>query len=763
MQEHSQYQDIVLIGGGHSHAIVLQKWAEKPLPGARLTLVSPQVQSAYSDMLPGMIAGHYSYNQIQIDLPRLCRAAGARFIHACAHQINLAERKISLLGRPDLDFDLLSLDVGATPNRSIGGSELAIPIKPSSHFHRYWQQLKQQILTDHKPLKLGVVGGGVGGCELAMAMAWALEEQVYSGRVELHVLQAGHKIPQGYPLFARRLVAREFARLRVHAHRNWRVSEITHRGVHSDEGQFLPLDKVVLCTEASAPPWLAESDLVLDEDGFLLTDDCLRAQGQRHIFAAGDVASIHSRPAPKSSASALQQGRVLYHNLRATLLNRPLKHFRPRHTAPTLLTCGSRRAIAAHSGLAAAGSLLWRAKDYFNRQFVHKINALGAASVPGSAWPEFLRAGSLRPGQQLNSRRLASAISQALPVGACDFALPSTTPLNVPAGKSLIQHTQQLCAPVSDPWLFGRLAALHTLSPLLTARAQPVSAQALVSLPQGAPEIARRDLRQLLDGAQKELEQHQCALSGGSNSGGGSLQLGLIINALADRQSPAGAAGARAGDCLILSKPLGNGTLLAAHAQGYGRARWHQQAVDTMLQSNAPAAEVFASHGASSVVTVASRGLLGHLLELLQWRQNLRSDATGQTSLLGASLFADALPLLAGASYCAQKGIQPNLYRDNARAFGALQNPAAWQADIYLPLLADPQFCGGLLATVPAESADACIAALHAAGCYHSAVVGFIDELPADSDQFHLAPQPVHLTRNGDWKKMAERYSEPVS
>ncbi|WP_226666733.1 selenide, water dikinase SelD [Microbulbifer aggregans] len=762
MQEHSQYQDIVLIGGGHSHAIVLQKWAENPLPGARLTLVSPLIQSAYSDMLPGMIAGHYRYNDIQIDLPRLCRAAGARFIHACAHQINLADRTVSLLGRPDLPFDLLSLDVGATPNRNIPGSELAIPIKPISHFHRYWQQLKQQIHTNHQPFKLGVVGGGASGCELAMAMAWALEEQVYSGRVELHVLQAGQKIPQDYPLLARSLVAREFARLKVLAHRNWRVSEITPHGVHSDEGQFLALDKVVLCTEASAPPWLTESELVLDDSGFLLTDDCLRAQGQRHIFASGDVASIHSNPAAKSSATALQQGRVLYHNLRATLLNRPLKHFRPTRAALSVLSCGNRRAIATHSGLATVGRLIWLAKDYSNREFVRRINAQASTPAPVNSWPDFLRGSALRPGQRIISRRLAMATNQPLASGANESLPPTATPLNVPAGKSLIQHSQQLRAPVSDPWLFGRLAALHTLSPLFAAQAQPINAQALVTLPQGAPEIARRDLRQLLDGAQKELDRYHCALSGGNNSEGTSLQLGLIINALADRQAVPDATGARAGDCLILSKPIGNGALLAADAQGRGRARWLQPALDAMLQSNAPSAEVFANHKASAVTTVANLGLLGHLLEILQWRQSIRSDEQGHSRLLGASLFADALPLLPGASYCAEKGFQATSYRDNARAFGALQNPAAWQADTYLPLLADPQFCGGLLATVPAESTDACITALHAAGSYHAAVIGFIDELPVGGDQFHCAPQPVHLARNGDWKKMAERYSELV-
>ncbi len=368
-------QDVVLIGGGHGHLELLRRWAINPVADVRLTLVSSQVVSTYSPMMPGMIAGQYSLSDIHIDLARLCRAAGARFIQACAHNIDPEQNRVSLLGQPDLSFDFLSLAVGATSCHRIPGAEHAIPVKPIGQFLRYWEQLRQQISSERRPLKLGVIGGGAGGFELAMAMASALEEPVYSGRVEIHLVHAGNKTPAGYPLLARQLAAREMGRLKVYSHNRWRVAEITARGIYSDEGRFIPIDKALLCTEPTAPPWLTQTGIAVDERGFVQVDDDLRSHSHPHIFAVGDIAST-SRQLPKSAAEACNQGATLFHNLCAALRAQPLKPYRPRRQWLRLLSCGSSGAIAACGGLAAAGPAFAHCKEFLERRFINRISQL---------------------------------------------------------------------------------------------------------------------------------------------------------------------------------------------------------------------------------------------------------------------------------------------------------------------------------------------------------------------------------------------------
>ncbi|SDJ98143.1 selenide, water dikinase SelD [Microbulbifer yueqingensis] len=763
MQQNPYYQDVVLVGGGHSHAIVLQMWAMNPLPGVRLTLVSPQVQTAYSGMLPGLVAGHYSLDETHIDLVRLCRAAGARFIRASARRIDPVNRRISLEGRPDLEYDLVSLDVGSGPVCELPGAEHAVPVKPISRFHHFWQELRERVRSTREQVRIGVVGGGAGGCELAMAIAWSLEEQLYSGRVEVHLVHGGKQVPEGYPPLARRLVARELQRLGIAVHRDWRVQEITAQGLRGEDDRTLALEEVVLCTHAGAHPWLADCGLALDARGFVRVDDKLRAEGFSNVFAAGDTASFVSSPLPKAGVYAVRQGPVLFHNLRASLTEQQLRSYRPQRHFLSLLSCGDKRAVASRNGAAVAGSALWHWKDRIDRKFMQRFAELPvdmdeARGTPFSFLPSRRPAAvrerggaalarmrcngcGAKVGADILHRALQQLPRQQSPVllrGAGDDAAV----MELPPGQLLVQSSDQLRAPVDDPWIFGRLATLHALSDLFAMHAQPATAQLLATLPVAAAELVQRDLQQLLDGAIFELNRHDCALSGGHTAEGTEMQLGLTVNGLADAGQLLEKTGAQVGDRLILAKPLGVGTILAAEGAGAAHPRWVQAAMDTMLQSNAEAARIFGHYGAHALTDITGFGLLGHLLEML-----------AGPPACGAVLVADQLPLIEGAPECADAGWLSSLHPQNARFYDRVQNPRDWQPLPHWALLADPQTCGGLLAAVPADRADDCLRELHRAGYSNAATIGAVTELAGE------AP-PIELQRSATSKRPALQKTE---
>src|ERR1700741_4360024 len=107
--------DIVLVGGGHAHVHVLTAFAMRPEPGVRLTLIARELATPYSGMLPGVVAGLYTVDEAHIDLVRLAAATGTRLIHAQACGTDRVNKRVELVGRPPVAYDLLSIDVGITP------------------------------------------------------------------------------------------------------------------------------------------------------------------------------------------------------------------------------------------------------------------------------------------------------------------------------------------------------------------------------------------------------------------------------------------------------------------------------------------------------------------------------------------------------------------------------------------------------------------------------------------------------------------------
>src|SRR5271168_778864 len=123
--------DILLLGAGHAHVEVLRRFAMRPEPGVRLTLIGREPETPYSGMLPGVIRGDYAPREAHIDLAPLAAAAGARLILGAAVSIQLEARTVTVSGRPDMPFDLLSINTGGEPEASPGGG---IAVKPIGRF-----------------------------------------------------------------------------------------------------------------------------------------------------------------------------------------------------------------------------------------------------------------------------------------------------------------------------------------------------------------------------------------------------------------------------------------------------------------------------------------------------------------------------------------------------------------------------------------------------------------------------------------------------
>jgi len=170
----SWHNDLVLLGGGHSHALALLMMAMRPDPTTRITLVSLDSHTPYSGMLPGLLAGHYTFAETHIDLRTLCKQLGVRFIAARATGVDTERRQLLLAGRPALPFDVLSIDIGSQPGlHAVPGAEAyATGVKPVHSFYQRWLALEDRFAAsdDNEEFTVLLVGGGAGSVELALAM-----------------------------------------------------------------------------------------------------------------------------------------------------------------------------------------------------------------------------------------------------------------------------------------------------------------------------------------------------------------------------------------------------------------------------------------------------------------------------------------------------------------------------------------------------------------------------------------------------------------
>jgi selenide,water dikinase len=186
--------------------------------------------------------------------------------------------------------------------------------------------------------------------------------------------------------------------------------------------------------------------------------------------------------------------------------------------------------------------------------------------------------------------------------------------------------------------------------------------------------------------------------------------------------------GMQPGDKLIVTKPIGTGTLFAADMRQKAKGRWIENALASMVQSNLDGAKCLFEHDATACTDVTGFGLLGHLVEM------------AKPSEVDVELDLNAIPILDGALEMVEAGIFSSLQPQNIRLRRAVRNGEEAAIDSRYPLIYDPQTAGGLLASVPGELADGCVAELKKLGYPHTAVIG---EITPQSD--HLEPIVVKI------------------
>ncbi len=709
---------IVLIGGGHSHVTVIKMFGMRPDPGVVITVIAKEIEAPYSGMLPGFVAGHYTYDQCHIDLVRLVNWAGARLIHGTATGIDRATRQVSIEGRPPLTYDLLSIDVGITPLLSgiDGASEYGIAVKPVSTFAARWQALEKAALAPDGPRRIAQVGAGAAGFELVLAIRHRLRERAPAAGIDpdgfSFALVAGSQLLPTHNARARRLARAEIEAQGVELIENDGAVRIAPRVLHLASGRTLAADAVLLATQAGPAGWFETSGLTQDPAGFIAVRPTLQLLDDDDVFAVGDCATVIDHPREKSGVFAVRQGPPLTENLRLRVRGIPARPYVPQKNFLTLLSTGPRHAIAARNGLALSGNIIWRWKDRIDRAFMDMFNALPAMPSTAGADADEMRCSGCAA--KVGPVTLSRALDRL--GGGGSRARDDAAVIDDGGDRLRLETVDFFRAFWPEPYLFGEIAANHAMNDIYAMGGVPTHALANVVLPFAEPRRTEEDLFQLLAGAKAAFDRVDVPVVGGHSSEGQELAAGFFVSGSVGRDDLLGKSGLKPGDRLILTRPIGTGILFAALMRGRAQATAIAAALAVMRQSNGSVAQVMRAYRPSAATDVTGFGLAGHLLEMLS-----ASDVTAQIDLPRIPLYSTVLTL-------GRDGITSSLLPENSRLGSSLGGPPAADAHV-LAILFDPQTAGGFLFGVPATEADACVAAIRAAGASDAAIIGTVDRV----------------------------------
>ncbi len=731
-------------------------WQLQPIPDASLTLLSPFPCATYSGMLPGTLAGNYSPSDMEIDLYQLTKFAGVNLVIDEAISLDAAAKEVRFRERPPMSFEVASIGVGSVPRQMerLRTHPGFVPIKPMfTSLQRLDAAIHQQ--SSH-PISIAVIGGGAAGLEVAMCAEHRVRKAQGSAHVTL--VDAHTRILKGFRERTIRLAERELMDRGIDLRCGGRVIGHDDLNLMFEDGQTLAADIAIWVTGACPPEFLQHVNLAKSESGFLKVRHTLQSIENDAVFVVGDAAELDGESIDRAGVYAVRQGPILWQNLNRSLKGQPLIGYKPQRDFLRLLATGDGRAIAQWKWFSGIGSHWWKLKDRIDSKFMkmHRASDNMTPSIRKSPAVKIPASPSAHSNMDVSSKdgaakmrcrgcggktsaRVLNSVLWKLrtewPSAPSGFLQSDDTAV-LPSGFANSAATNAVSvdyfpAFLDDPWLTGRISAVHALSDLWASGVRPTAAVAMVTLPEGSLEQQSELLHFVLSGAVRELTAANAVLVGGHTTNGDELSVGFTVFGSAPTISreasemrgalPFSKANLRPGQLLILTKPIGTGVILAANERHLAEGRSVTSAISMMLNSNQRASAIASEAGVSAATDVTGFGLAGHLTEMCQ------------QSGVSVKLNLRDIPLLPGTSVLIADGIRSSLHDENMAAVeDFLINCTAvdQQNDVFLRMQAifDPQTSGGLLLGVENLAANQVVLELIAAGYPDAAIIGSVTD-----------------------------------
>lgn len=691
--------DLVLIGGGHSHLSVLMKLSKKPLNGNRITLITNEIDTPYSGMIPGYIEGIYSWRDSHIDLYRLCLKLNVRFIHAEVERVSAHEKEIYFKDRPKIKFDVLSINTGIqSNNREIkGAAKYCLPVKPIS-------KLTNNFLNKITNFKsIAFIGGGAGSVELALAIKKRFLN--INQDIKITIITGKRGLLSTFPQKTKLTSLKTLEKFKIDIIEYKRVLEVKPKQIILSDKSMLKIDKAILSTNSMTPKWLAKSDILLTKDNYILVNKSFQTN-YKYVFASGDVIDFNNQNLKKAGVFAVRSGKPLAINIRKFILGKKLVEYKFNKNYLALIGTSKRSAIATKYNLTFNSRFFFYLKKYIDQNFIKKfsdfrirkkftLDALktDVLNIFVKHKEKITDENDIMQCKGCAAKVPLNALKQALPK---DIVSTSEDAVSVPGQPELYQTVDMISSIITDPFLLGKIAANHSISDMVSVNSKITSAMMILQLPLSKTEINSRDLEQVLLGANEIFKTIDCPLIGGHTMIGKDKDPIIGFSILGQKQKKIKIMKNRrkikTKDLLILTEKIGSGLIFAGINNYLIDSYFQIDVIKQMIKGNLNFGKISNQLNILSMTDITGFGLANHLLNLIK-RDNSKT---------GLTIYPNKIPLFEGVNECLNKDIKSSLFKSN---YDIAQKDIIYKRDKSKldNILYDPQTVGGIAFIIPQE------------------------------------------------------------
>ena len=686
--------DLVLIGGGHSHIMLMMELSKKPIQGNRITLISKEIDTPYSGMIPGFIEGIYTWRETHIDLYKLCFKLNIRFIHSEVLEISAINKEIILKNRPKIKFDVLSINTGIqSSNKTIKvAHKYCVPVKPIS-------KLSNNFLTEIKTNNnIAFIGGGPASVELALGLRKRFKNT--KSNLKISIITGKNGLLSSFPNKTRKAAKQTLQNAQIDVIEKVEVIEVQKDTLILSDKTKLKIDKSILSTNGMAPEWIKKSDIILNRNNFIIVNNKFQTN-YNYVFAAGDIVDFNNQNLSKSGVYAVKSGKPLARSIRGFIQKKIPVPYKFNKNYLSIIGLSNGLAIATKYNFTFTSRFSFLLKKLIDQKFVKKFNDLNQDNnyIFRNLFKVFnviIQNNKNIPSYQMQCRGCAAKVdfNSLKTTLSKEIITTSEDAININNYPKLYQSVDMISSIVSDPYLLGKIAANHAISDIIAVNSKLISALMILQLPFSNSEINSRDLEQVTSGATEVLKLANCSISGGHTMIGKDKDPVIGFSVIGEKKSVNNKtlSKLKVNDILILTERIGSGIIFAGINNDIIDSYYQIEVLNQMSQGNINFSKISDRLKILSMTDITGFGLANHLLNLIK-------RDVGKT---GLTIYPDKIPIFNGVTEALSKNVRSSLFEKN---FNTAQKELVYDREIKLidEILYDPQTVGGLAFIIPKE------------------------------------------------------------